>query len=104
MPFFKAFHTFFDYEAMKLEIGSSKSLPGLIKDLYPPPIPPPRPVPRNKNITVEGLKFADRDNGKTFMMSEQALRELVELPLHSGTPTTLHIYGMWEIDVGKTGL
>ena len=89
---------------MKLDIGSSQSLPGLIKDLQPPPIPPPRPVPKNKNITIDKPKFSDRDNGKTMIMTEQDLSDLMTLPLQAGAPTTLHVQGRWEIDVGKTGI
>ena len=36
-PFFKSFYTFFNYEALRLDIGSSLGLPGMIKDLNEAP-------------------------------------------------------------------
>ena len=37
-PFFKAFHTFFDYEALTLSVGTSPKLVGTLRDLNPPAI------------------------------------------------------------------
>ena len=35
-PFFKAFHTFFDYESLTLSVGTSQKLVGTLRDLDPP--------------------------------------------------------------------
>ena len=69
-----------------------------------PPIPPPRPVPNDKNITVSGLAFADRDGNKTFVMTQNQLEHLMRFPIHPGTGVTLNFQGTWQIDVGKTGI
>ncbi len=37
-PFFKAFHTFFDYEVLTLSVGTSPKLVGTLRDLNPPVI------------------------------------------------------------------
>jgi hypothetical protein len=50
------------------------------------------------------LKFADRNGGNTFIMTQDQLNQIMRFPLHPGTGTSLDVKGTWKTNVGKTGI